>query len=171
MRTFIIHVETIYRRAKETQRAFMFDSPECINEILRRKLPFFSYKWAEKTHDNTIDQLEAGGEEIPDLTFQDFLNYVSRRNGAKLHDLAIHRKPFMPFSEAMPTQSPPLGNGRNRQMDAETFPEEPSTSSLAPVQPGVIGGVTNGAVGGVTNGVVGGVTNGVVGGVSNRVSY
>ena len=74
----------------QTQRASLFESQESINKVLRCKLPSFSPKWAQRLQDNADKQEEE--DDVPDLTFVDFLKYLEKANGARLHDLAIHRK-------------------------------------------------------------------------------
>ena len=92
IRTFICSLEAVYRQSKGTARAKLFDNNDLINEVIRRRVPTFARKWAQKLQINLDKQAEDGGEDVPDLTFQDFLNYLSQANGAQLHELAIQKR-------------------------------------------------------------------------------
>ena len=91
IRAFLIKLEQAYRRGIETKREVLFSNPELINEIIRRKLPFVSEKWSSKIYDR--DEKMATDEEVTELNFADFLSFVRRLNGCKLHERAIMSKP------------------------------------------------------------------------------
>ena len=106
IRAFICGLEAVYRRAGSgPRRAKLFDNPEVMNDILRRRLPTFSKKWAQKLNDLAVRQAEWDGENVPDLTFVDFLAYLTRSNGIQLHEAAIHKR------SSSTTVSPPAGSG------------------------------------------------------------
>ena len=104
IRTFICNLEAVYRQSSGSARALLFDSPDLMNEILRRRLPTFSRKWAQKLQDVLVKQSEEGGENVRDLSFADFLKYLTQANGVQLHELAIHKRTsFSSFSDAPAT--------------------------------------------------------------------
>ena len=91
IRTFLIKLEQAHRRGIETQRENLFSNPELIHEIIRRKLPFVSEKWASKLYDR--DEKITIDDNLSELGFADFLSFVRRLNGCKMHDRAIMTKP------------------------------------------------------------------------------
>ena len=110
IRTFLIKLEQAYRRGVETRREILFSNPELINEIIRRKLPFVSEKWASKLYDR--DEKVIMDENLPELGFSEFLSFVRRLNGCKLHDRAIMTRPSSTHdnqsSSSLPPHRPPF---------------------------------------------------------------
>ena len=126
IRTLLIKLEQAYRRGVETQREALFSNPELINEIIRRKLPFVSEKWGSKLYDR--DEKIAMGEDIPELGFPDFLSFVRRLNGCKMHDKAIMTKP-----QSSQENPPNLPNSSHRP--AFRFPKvAPVAATPVPVE-------------------------------------
>ena len=94
IRKFICNIEAVYRQSRGTGRAASFDNNDLITDILNARLPSFTKKWAQKLQGNLERQSAEDGEDVPDLTFQDFIKYLTEANGARLHELAIQKKPL-----------------------------------------------------------------------------
>ena len=73
IRVFIIKLKNVYLKAVETKRDHSFNAPETYGDILRRKLPFFTKKWAQRTVDNKKEFFEADDNIDHSLTFVQFL--------------------------------------------------------------------------------------------------
>ena len=89
IRVFIIKLKNVYLKAVETKRDHSFNAPETYGDILRRKLPFFTQKWAQRTVDNEKEFFEADDDADHSLTFVQFLEYLTRQNSINLHRSAI----------------------------------------------------------------------------------
>ena len=94
IRKFICNIEAVYRQSKGTGWAASFDNNDLITDVLNARLPSFTKKWAQKLQGNLERQSAEEGEDVPDLTFKDFIKYLTEANGARLHEMAIQKKPL-----------------------------------------------------------------------------
>lgn len=100
IRVLIIKLEQVYLRAVETKRESSFSTAETYNEILRRKLPFFAEKWAQRTYDHEHKYLDRDDFDNG-LTFPQFIEYLRRQNSIQLHKSVILK------NDNNPTQNKP----------------------------------------------------------------
>ena len=77
LKIFTLRLEKAYQIAIETKRQATFDLPETINEVLRTKLPHLALKWAKKISDIEASLLDI--EDMPDLTFSQFVTFVKKQ--------------------------------------------------------------------------------------------
>ena len=79
MKTFILNLEKIFKIAQETHREGSFDLPECINEIIRTKVPHLAQKWAKQIADAEITNYD-DDDIIPVVSFAQFLTFAKKQN-------------------------------------------------------------------------------------------
>ena len=79
VKTFVLNLEKIYKIAVETGRQESFNLPECINEIIRVKLPHVAPKWAKKVADMEINNYD-DDDDIPAISFPEFLSFLKKQN-------------------------------------------------------------------------------------------
>ena len=77
LKTFALRLEKAYQIAVETRRQGTFDLPETINDVIRLKLPHLAVNWAKRVSEVEASMLES--DEVTELTFQQFVNFVKKR--------------------------------------------------------------------------------------------
>ena len=79
VKTFVLNLEKIYKIASETGRQESFNLPECINEIIRTKVPHLAPKWAKKVADMEINNYD-DDDVIPAISFPEFVSFLKKQN-------------------------------------------------------------------------------------------
>ena len=81
VQTFVSKLENVHQRALETKRESSFDTSETYDSILNKKLPSFINRWAAAVEKH-IERYagDAGDEDIPELTFSNFISYLKLQN-------------------------------------------------------------------------------------------
>ena len=74
----IVKLEQVHQRAIETDRERTFSTRETFKDILSKKLPFFTHKWA-KIIENT-EERRFYDSTIKELDFNDFIRYLRKSN-------------------------------------------------------------------------------------------
>ena len=129
IRVLIIKLEQVYLRAVETKRESSFSTAETYNEVLRRKLPFFAEKWAQRTYDHEHKYLDRDDFDNG-LTFPQFIEYLRRQNSIQLHKSVIlkHDNP----TPTKPASGPATNAPKNRPKVAATKINIAATNSTNP---------------------------------------
>ena len=140
IRKFICNIEAVYRQSRGTGRAASFDNNDLITDVLNARLPSFTKKWAQKLQGNLERQSAEDGEDVPDLTFKDFIKYLTEANGARLHELAIQKKPLTPSTSSTSGGSSTAPNSKWRWakvavVDPEVAEVELTSTSASEVAP------------------------------------
>ena len=78
IRGLVLKLEQVHRRAVETDRERTFSTRETYRDILSKKLPFFTHKWAKIIEDN--EERKFNDPTVRDLGFLDFINYLRKAN-------------------------------------------------------------------------------------------
>ena len=78
IRGLVLKLEQVHRRAVETDRERTFSTRETYRDILSKKLPFFTHKWAKIIEDN--EERKFNDPSVRDLGFLDFINYLRKSN-------------------------------------------------------------------------------------------
>ena len=79
MKTFLLNLEKTFKIAQETHREGSFNLPECINEIIRTKVPHLAQKWAKQIADVEITNYD-DDDIIPVVSFSQFLTFAKKQN-------------------------------------------------------------------------------------------
>ena len=84
---FIVKLERTYNVATKIKKEQTFNTQETFNEVLRKKLPFFSRKWATRVCDHEEKHLL--DDEYEELNFSDFIKYLRRSNSIQRQNAVI----------------------------------------------------------------------------------
>ena len=79
MQKFILTLELIYKRAKETNREATFDSQDTINSILRKRMKFAVRRWS-MLRARLRENWGSDDEEESEPKFEEFLRYLKRQH-------------------------------------------------------------------------------------------
>ena len=75
LQTFIFHLQNAHLRSIETNREATFNTSDTYNTVLNKKLPSLISRWAVESQKHE-DRFLRDGQDIPDITFTDFLAFL-----------------------------------------------------------------------------------------------
>ena len=75
LQTFIFHLQNAHLRSIETNREATFNTSDTYNTVLNKKLPSLISRWAVESQKHE-DRFLRDGQDIPDITFKDFLAFL-----------------------------------------------------------------------------------------------
>ena len=127
IQVFILKLNQVHKRALETQRDQTFNTKETYDDILCKKLPFFSRKWSARWT-NSEEAIAATQDYSHALTFGQFLEFCRWMNACNSN----HRSTFKNDTSASTSTTEP--NGKSGKKIAATGVEVAATTTSRPKQ-------------------------------------
>ena len=122
---FILKLNQVHKRAMETKREKSFSTKETFDDILCKKLPFFSRKWSVR-FTNSEELIATTQDYSHELTFGQFLEFCRWMNACNSN----HRSTFKNDTAATTSTTEP--NGKSGKKIAATGVEVAATTTSKP---------------------------------------